>query len=234
MPERPGLVGQADGSTLFLDEIGELPEAAQAHLLRLLDGGEYQRLGEARARTADVRVIAATNRPHTLRPEFHLRFGLRVDVPDLDARQEDVPLIARCLANRQARQEPATWRRFVAEEHAGEVKFAPDFVRALVAHRHAGNVRELESYLWASVRESSEGRLETPRALAARAAESVSGDDPAADASDATDPRSLDPSHVQASLDVHGGSIESTWRALNLTSRHVLVRLIKKHGLRTR
>jgi two-component system nitrogen regulation response regulator GlnG/two-component system response regulator HydG len=235
MPERPGLIGQADGSTLFLDEIGELPEAAQAHLLRLLDGGEYQRLGEARARTADVRVIAATNRPQTLRPEFHLRFGLRVDVPDLDARQEDVPLIARCLANRAARQEPATWRRFLSEEHAGEVRFAPHFVGALIAHRHGGNVRELESLLWASVRESGEGRLETPRDLAvARAEQAASYDDSAVDAASATDPRSLDPARIQECLDANGGSIESTWRALNLTSRHVLVRLIKKHGLSTR
>src|SRR5262249_46286359 len=62
MPERAGLVGEADGGTLFLDEIGELPEARQAHLLRLLDGGEYQRLGDPRVRRADVRFIAATNR----------------------------------------------------------------------------------------------------------------------------------------------------------------------------
>ncbi|HEY3496959.1 MAG TPA: sigma 54-interacting transcriptional regulator, partial [Polyangiaceae bacterium] len=51
-PERPGLVGEAAGGTLYLDEIGELPTDQQAHLLRFLDGGEYHRLGEARARTA--------------------------------------------------------------------------------------------------------------------------------------------------------------------------------------
>jgi hypothetical protein len=60
-PERPGLIGEADGSTLFLDEIGELPAALQAHLLRVLDaGGAYQRLGDARPRRADLRVVAAT------------------------------------------------------------------------------------------------------------------------------------------------------------------------------
>jgi two-component system nitrogen regulation response regulator GlnG/two-component system response regulator HydG len=231
MPERPGLVGQADGSTLFLDEIGELPEAAQAHLLRLLDAGEYQRLGDARARKADVRVIAATNRPQTLRPEFHLRFGLRVDLPDLDARREDVPLIARCLANQQARQAPATWAPFLAEDRAREVKFAPDFVRALIGHGYPGNVRELEGLLWASVRESGTGRLETPSALASVAGAQAADDSTAASA---TDPRDLEPARIQACLAEHGGSIESTWRALNLTSRHVLVRLIKKHGLSTR
>ena len=56
MPERPGVIGEADGSTLFLDEIGELSTDLQAHLLRFLDArGEYQKLGDARRRTADVR-----------------------------------------------------------------------------------------------------------------------------------------------------------------------------------
>src|SRR5262249_39579061 len=162
-----------------------------------------------RARTADVRVIAATNRPQTLRPEFHRRFGLRVDVPDLDARQEDVPLIARCLANRAARQEPTTWRPFLSQEHAGEGEVALDFVRALVGHGYAGNVRELEALLWASLRESGEGRLETPReiALEARSPDSMP-DLEEVPTSPATDPRSLDPSQIQACLDQHGGSIE--------------------------
>jgi two-component system nitrogen regulation response regulator GlnG/two-component system response regulator HydG len=231
MPERPGLIGQADRSTLFLDEIGELPEAAQAHLLRVLDSGEYQRLGDARVRTADVRVIAATNRPHTLRLEFHLRFGLRVDLPDLATRREDVPLIARCLANQQARREPVTWARFLSDDGAGEVRFAPEFVRALVTHRYPGNVRELEGMLWASARESEGHRLETPRALASSGRAEGAED---AAPSPATDPRLLDPARIQACLAEHGGNIESTWRALNLTSRHVLVRLIKKHGLSTR
>src|SRR4029077_9274313 len=62
MVERSGLIGEAHGSTLFLDELGELPHAAQAHLLRVLDGGEYQRLGEAQARVSDFRLVVATNR----------------------------------------------------------------------------------------------------------------------------------------------------------------------------
>ena len=61
--ERDGLIGEADGTTLFLDEIGELPAAPQAHLLRVLDrNGEYQRLGDSRPRCADLRVVAATDR----------------------------------------------------------------------------------------------------------------------------------------------------------------------------
>ena len=88
--------------------------------------------------------------------------------------------------------------------------------------------------LWASVRQSGAGRLETPNALAQAAGAQDSASDEDAASSSATRPASLDPAQIQACLTEHGGSIEPTWRALNLTSRHVLVRLIKKHGLSTR
>lgn len=84
MPERPGLVGAAHESTLFLDEVAELPLALQVKLLRVLDNGEYQRLGENGARRADVRVIGATNRPVSdLRHDVLARFTLRLELPDL-------------------------------------------------------------------------------------------------------------------------------------------------------
>ena len=96
MAERPGLVGEADGSTLFLDEIGELPVELQTHLLRLLDGGDYQRLGDARRRTADLRVVGATNRPTgQLKADLAARFPLRVHAPGLHERRDDVMLVAR-------------------------------------------------------------------------------------------------------------------------------------------
>jgi DNA-binding NtrC family response regulator len=175
-------------------------------------------------------VIAATNRPETLRPEFHARFGLRVEVPALDSRPEDVPLIARWLANRQARREAARWKPFLSSQDDAEVQFSPDFVRTLVGRPYAGNVRELEALIWASLRDSVGPRLETP--VAHQHAQGVAP--PATESVAAPDPRSLDPARIQDCLDANRGSIETTWRALNLTSRHVLVRLIKKHGLRTR
>src|SRR5262249_49824490 len=93
MAERPGLIGEADGSTLFLDEIGELPETLQAHLLRVLDeGGEYQRLGDARRRKSDLRLVAATNRSiDELKPDLAARLPLRVALHGLDERPEDIP-----------------------------------------------------------------------------------------------------------------------------------------------
>ena len=83
MPERRGLIGEADGGSLFLDEIGELPVELQAHLLRVLDGdGEYQRLGEGVARRSNFRLIAATNRdPSTLKHDLAARFTARIELP---------------------------------------------------------------------------------------------------------------------------------------------------------
>ncbi len=116
------------------------------------------------------------------------------------------------------------------------MQFSPDFVRALVARPYVGNVRELEAALWASVRESNGERLEVPREIAPGLPRSVSQEQEAEafHSSPALSAPPPDPARVQECLDQHGGSIESTWRALGLTSRHVLVRLIKKHGLRTR
>ncbi len=103
MPERRGLVGEADGGTLFLDEFAELPPAMQAHLLRVLDAGEYQRLGEPRARTSSFRLVAATNRPlAAMKEDVLARLVHRIEIPGLDARMEDVPLIARHLFARMA------------------------------------------------------------------------------------------------------------------------------------
>ena len=98
-PERGGLVGAAHGGVLLLDEIGELSLAAQAALLRVLDtDGEYQRLGESRSRRSDLRVIGATNRPwEQLKPDFAARFAVRLTVPPVEERREDIPLLCRHL-----------------------------------------------------------------------------------------------------------------------------------------
>ncbi len=112
-PERRGLVGEADGGTLFLDEFAELPASLQAHLLRVLDDGEYHRLGDARARRADLRLIAATNRPEqSLKHDVLARLKARIAVPDFDARREDIPLLVAHLLRRQAAGAPALLERF--------------------------------------------------------------------------------------------------------------------------
>lgn len=226
MPERPGLIGEADGATLFLDEIGDLPEALQVHLLRVMDrGGEYQRLGESAPRRVDLRLIAATNKPlSALRNDFLARFALRVEVPGLEARREDIPLLARHLVLRLARTEPLVGERFVEGWTGadGEPRLAPDLVEQLVAHEYTQHTRELESLLLTSI-SSSPGHFlaATPQVL-----ERLAPPPPA--------PRQgplPTREEVEAALARNEGSVTRTWRELGLSSRDALNRLMKKLGV---
>lgn len=238
MPERPGLVGEADGSTLFLDEFGELPQAVQAHLLRVLDAGEYSRLGEARARRADLRLIAATNRPESVIKEDVLaRLRLRVEVPGLPQRREDVPLIAAHLLKRIARQDPVIARRYFPEADPEQApRVSPRLMAALTQHPFTTHVRELEALLWKVMAEKTDSEtLDLPLWLAtappqgtAQAPETVEPEQ------GGVDPMSLSPEQIQAALDAHDGRQEPVWRELGLSSRHVLTRLVKRYGLRVR
>jgi transcriptional regulator of acetoin/glycerol metabolism len=200
MRERPGLLGEAEGATLFLDEIGEMGEDLQAHLLRVLQpGGDYQRLGDARRRDADLRVIAATNRPlDRLRHDLLARFRFVVRMPPLRSRREDVPLLARHVARRLGHEEPpsfATTRRLMSLGYTTHVRQ----IEALLSRRDAGDDAMAE--------DAAEG----PGAAGG-------GDDVSREA-------------IVAALERCGGLREQAWRDLGLSSRYVLKRLMKKHGL---
>jgi two-component system nitrogen regulation response regulator GlnG/two-component system response regulator HydG len=148
-PERPGLVGEADGGTLFLDEFAELPPSLQAHLLRVLDDGEYHRLGDARVRTASLRLIAATNRPEqALKHDVLARLKGRIAVPALDARREDIPLLVAQLIRRQAIGAPALLSQFFPEGDAQAApRTTPELMTALVRHGYHTHLRELDALL---------------------------------------------------------------------------------------
>ncbi len=211
MPERPGLVGEAQGSTLFLDEIGELPAELQTHLLRLLDGGDYQRLGDARRRTADVRFVAATNRPvEHLKTDLAARLLLRVRAPGLHDRREDVTLLARHILKNMVSRGDAHTARFL--DASGEPRTSPELAVALVRHLYTTHVRELAGVLVCAALESrgdtvdltegarrrlsgGEGHVEAPRA--------------------AQSPPSRE--DVVAALERHGGDVPrgSAWRDLD-------------------
>lgn len=142
MVARSGMIGEADGSTLFLDEIGEISPAMQAHLLRVMDAGEYQRLGESRRRRSRFRLIGATNRAlGELKHDFLARLTRRVEVPGLDLRREDVPLIARHLLRRFAAENPAVFPVGAPEPH-------PNLMRDLIRRPYTTHVRELSLLLW--------------------------------------------------------------------------------------
>ena len=230
MPERPGLIGDADGSTLFLDEIGELPHDLSTKLLRVLDeGGEYQRLGDTRTRTSKFRLVAATNRPiASLKSDVAARFRLRISVPTLTERREDIPLLARHLLRRAAMQDPAIGARFFEgwDGRNGEPRLSIELMKKLVAHDYTTHIRELDVLLWASLGSSNTEIAE----LTPEVEESFSQGEPSMRSQ--VDVRNLTADDVRAAIEKAGGVHDKAWRELGLANRHVLKRLVKKFGLR--
>jgi two-component system, NtrC family, response regulator HydG len=216
IPEREGLIGAAHGGSLFLDEFADLPSDAQAHILRVLDSGEYQRLGESQQRRSDFRLIAATNRPESsLRNDLLARFDFRIRVPEVAARREDIPLLLRHLFASVTRDDPELRKRYCLPN--GIPRLSSGFLRELVQHPFSANVRELRQLLWRSLAESSGDALEWPTKADAPTPENQGDDLPRAE--------------IQGALDANNGSLEKTWRALGLSNRYALRRLIAKHGL---
>jgi two-component system nitrogen regulation response regulator GlnG/two-component system response regulator HydG len=239
MPERTGLVGEAHGGVLFLDEIAELPAEMQAHLLRVLDAaGEYHRLGEAKARHADVRLIGATNRAvSAIKSDLLARLTLVIELPSLEERREDIPLLARHLVLRAARTNPEIAERFV---HRGgnydEVRFAPSLIIALLRSSYPANVRELDKVLWQCMAVSVEGTLRLPKHMRARPApqpavpETETGDVEVEQLLAGLTRDQLSPEVVRESLQKHG-SVRKAAKALGV-NRWALDRLVKKFGIR--
>jgi transcriptional regulator with AAA-type ATPase domain len=227
MPERGGLVGAADGGTLFLDELSELPETLQSHLLRLLDAGEYQRLGDSRVRQASLRVLGATNRPvESLKHDLAARFPLRLVLPGLDELREDVPLIARHLLRLAAERDPGLRARFFESTPAGlEPRIAPELREGLLRHRYTQHVRELEALLFASMSKSRGSELELVPEVEARLSFEGSAQESASE---------LSAEKIQATLERQQGSVSRAARELGLKNRDVLYRLMKKLGIASR
>jgi transcriptional regulator with GAF, ATPase, and Fis domain len=164
---REGRFGLADGGTIFLDEVGELPLDLQAKLLRVLQEGEFEPLGSTRTRKVNVRVVAATNRDlgamareGKFREDLFYRlnvFPLRV--PPLRERGSDVALLARAFAERFGRR----MGRCLDPLH-------PDDFRRLQDYGWPGNVRELQNVIERAIIFSSGSRLDLNRAMPETAA----------------------------------------------------------------
>ena len=139
-----GLFRDADGGTLLLDEIGELPLALQVKLLRALQERKVRPVGATAEIAVDVRLIAATNRDvekdvadGKFRQDLYYRLNIiRIEVPPLRSRTEDLPVLIDTFVQR------------FADEHGKQIRgLAPEALRAVLAHPFPGNVRELENAL---------------------------------------------------------------------------------------
>ncbi len=140
--DRPGRLALAERGTIFLDEIGDVPPAVQVKLLRVVQDREYEPVGSSRTVTADVRVVAATNRDlerlmaeGTFREDLFYRLNIvGLEIPPLRRRKDDIPM----LVDRFLRKFNAKMGRAVAG-------VSPAAMRLLMAHDYPGNVRELEN-----------------------------------------------------------------------------------------
>ena len=160
--ERPGRFQIADGGTIFLDEIGDLPVDMQPKLLRVLQEGEYERVGEDRTRQVDVRVIAATNhhlaeevRARRFREDLFYRLNVfPLELPPLRARKDDIPQLATHTIARMSKRHGMP---------------APPLTREdsdwLQRYDWPGNIRELQNVIERAVILSKGGRLRLDVAL---------------------------------------------------------------------
>ena len=226
---RRGFFSQADGGTLVLDEIGELPLPVQAKLLRALQEGEIQPVGAGKVERVDVRVVACTNRDLAeetragrFREDLYYRLAV-VDlvVPPLREHREDIPALAAEFARRYA-------ERFGMQD----VRFQPELLDSLQRLEWPGNVRQLENAVARIVALSTGGEIGLEAFAAASAA-------PAADADAEAPPEgtlslreqldAVERSLIRRTMTAVGGNQSEAARRLGL-SRGSLIERLKKYG----
>ena len=139
---RKGYFEVADGGTIFLDEVGELPLATQVRLLRVLETGEFIKVGSSKAQKTDVRIVAATNvnmqeaiQKHKFREDLFYRLNtVQVHLPPLRDRKEDIHLIFRRFA-----------MDYAEKYHMPSVRLTEEAIVQLVAYHWPGNIRQLRN-----------------------------------------------------------------------------------------
>ena len=228
--QRAGAFELADGGTVFLDEIGELPLDVQPKLLRVLETREFRRVGGNKTLATNVRVIAATKRDlqrevaiGKFREDLYFRLAVvPVTVPPLRARREDVPaLVAHILKT----------------AGAPDLTVPPDTMSALVAHEWPGNVRELRNVLerstyMAQAMGSSEINVVTlPSAHPAQEAAFAFEPEKSYRETRAKYDAEFERRYVKWLLGRHNGNISAAAREAKMDRKH-LHDMAKKHGLR--
>jgi Nif-specific regulatory protein len=222
--DREGLFERASGGTLFLDEIGELPLDLQAKLLRVLETGEVRRLGDDKVRAVDVRLVAATNRDlgrevaeGRFRADLYYRLdALRIAMPTLDERAEDVPALVE------------HWLRLDAEPGKTPRRIAPAVVARLARRRWPGNVRELFNEVARLSVVSERDEIDDPALV--REAESLARDGEAPAESGVLTLEELERRAILRAIEVAGGDKRRAAEMLGISRAKVYQRL-KDWGL---
>jgi DNA-binding NtrC family response regulator len=218
--DRVGRFELADGGTLFLDEIANIPPPLQARLLRVLQSGEFERVGSSRTQRADARVLSATNaeiRTEVAEGRFRedLLFRLNtveIRLPPLRDRREDIAALAAHYLGTYARKYKKDLQGFTAPA-----------VTALLGHAWPGNIRELDHVVERAVLLARGSEIDRPDlALSAESHGDAALEEMTLDEAE----RHL----IQRALDRHGGNVSEAAKALGV-SRSALYRRLQRHGL---
>ena len=216
--DRVGRFELAHGGTLFLDEIGNVPASQQAKLLRVLETGEFERVGSSRTIRADARILSATNadlRAEVAAGRFRqdLLFRLNtieIAVPSLRERREDIPALAQHFLGTHARR----YRKAIAG-------FEPGALDALLAHAWPGNVRELDHAVERAVLMATGDRIRAADFALKRGSDGARLEDLSLEEVEAL--------LVRKAMERYGGNVSHAARALGI-SRSALYRRLEKHG----
>jgi DNA-binding NtrC family response regulator len=218
-----GAFERANGGTVFLDEIGELPIPFQTRLLRAVENREIRRVGGSASIPLDIRILAATNRcleeevnRGTFRADLYYRLSvMQIRIPPLRERPEDIELLARAMLNELGIE--------------AKVTLEPSVIEQMKRYRWPGNVRELRNYL----RRLTLGEVEGPEAsrLGAGGARSTEVDLSLSfkEAKEAAISE-FEQTYLSALLERTGGNISEAARQAQ-TDRTYLSRLLTKHGI---
>ena len=210
-----GLFELAHGGTLFMDEIGEIPLAMQAKLLRVLEAGEFRRVGGTETLKADVRIVSATNRDLLqmagaggFRRDLFYRISvIDVTLPPLRERRVDIPILAETLLARVRGPKPC--------------RLSPDALARLIAYDYPGNIRELRNLLTRAAALCSNGLIEP---------EHLPIDAPAGSPRSSRRPGADEKTRIESLLASHQGHRRRVAEALGISER-TLYRKLARYGL---
>lgn len=221
--DKPGRFALAEGGAIFLDEIGDISPSAQVKLLRVIQEKEYEPLGSVSTLKADVRIIAASNRPlaelvesGSFRRDLYYRLNVvRIELPPLGERREDIPLLVEHFI-----------KHFNLKREKNIRDASPEVMSMLMKHPFPGNVRELENIIEHAFVLCHGNRIEIEHLPAEFAKARVSASQPSADAPLKT----AEAETIKTSLERNGGNRAETARELGV-SYTTLWRKMKKHGI---
>ena len=226
--DREGVFEYADGGSIFLDEVGDMPLVMQPRLLRVLESGEVIRLGSNDPRKVDVRFISATNRDlssmvseGTFREDLYFRIrGASIHIPPLRERRDDIPLLVNHAVG-----------RFAAEMDRPIPLVTEPAMLRMVSYHWPGNVRELFNAVHRMVISSEEDRIEL-RDVPEEIRSKDDGDDaPSMGSLAGMGLDRLEKEAIRQTLQLTGGNREKTADMLGIGER-TLYRKLKEYGLR--